>query len=262
MNFCPLYSGSSGNSMYIKSKETCLLIDAGRSVRDIERALLSVGASGKIDGILVTHEHTDHIKSVGAISRKYDVPVYANEYTFGAMEKNVGDIPLKNIRIFNTEQDFFIKDICVYPFSIPHDAADPVGFCLESGGKKISVLTDLGYMPQRLYDIVHKSNVMLIESNHDIKMLQTGPYPQFLKRRILGTRGHLSNDAAADALLKIYDKGVGQVILGHLSEKNNTVRKAVETVMQVLRTNGVSCDLMVAGTTPGAFRLNPEAAAL
>ena len=256
MNFCPLFSGSSGNAAYIQSQQACLLVDAGKSMREIIRALEAIRANGApLDGILVTHEHTDHTRSVGALSRKYDIPVYANAATFAAMEKTVGNIASRNIRLFNTGQDFYIKDIGIYPYSIPHDASDPVGFCFYGGGKKISIMTDLGYVPPQLLDTVERSNVILIEANHDVTMLQNGPYPQALKRRILGRKGHLSNDAAAKALLELYRSGVGRVILGHLSEHNNTVSRAVETVETYLYRNGVDAEVLVAAQRPGAYRV-------
>ena len=260
MYFCPLYSGSSGNAAYLKTAKACLLIDAGKSMRDIERALEAIGARhNRIDGILVTHEHSDHIKSAGSLSRKYSIPIYANEATFSAMEGKIGPVSLKNIRTFCTGQDFFIQDICIHPYAIPHDAAEPVGYCFYNGGSKISMMTDLGHVPDKLLDVVEKSNLLLLESNHDLDMLAKGPYPQYLKTRIAGRKGHLSNLAAAQALLKLKERGLGQVILGHLSETNNTAATAVKTVYSVLGQNGVELELLVSGQRPGAYRILREA---
>jgi phosphoribosyl 1,2-cyclic phosphodiesterase len=256
MIFCPLFSGSSGNASFIASGDTALLLDAGMSARSIVSALEQIGVEpALLKGILVTHEHTDHIKGVGALSRKFDLPVYANAATFGAMESKIGPIAGKNIRIFNTNQDFYIRDIGVYPCEIPHDAAEPVGFCFYAAGKKISVMTDLGYVSAKVFDAAGRSDVLMLEANHDIDMLQKGPYPQHLKKRILGRRGHLSNEVAGKTLAAFCAAGVGQVFLGHLSEKNNTEQLAYQTVTDILHRQGIreEMTIRIAGRSPSAY---------
>ncbi|MGI6168684.1 MAG: MBL fold metallo-hydrolase [Christensenellales bacterium] len=256
MIFCPLFSGSSGNASYIAAGDTALLLDAGMSARMIVSALKQIGADPSgLKGILVTHEHTDHSKGVGTLSRKFDIPVYANAKTFEAMEKKIGPIAGKNIRIFNTNQDFYIRDIGVYPCEIPHDAADPVGFCFYAGGHKVSVMTDLGYVTGKVFDAAARSDVLMLEANHDVEMLQNGPYPGYLKKRILGRRGHLSNELAGKTLAAFCKAGVGRIFLGHLSEKNNTEQLAYQTVASILHQQGIRDELTikVARRTPSAY---------
>ncbi|MGI6174719.1 MAG: MBL fold metallo-hydrolase [Christensenellales bacterium] len=255
MFFCPLFSSSSGNVAYVAAQKAALLLDAGASARAIEQALAQIHAhAGKLNGILITHEHSDHIKGVGTLSRKYDIPVYANEKTLCALEKKCGPFSLKNLRLFDTGCDFFIEDIGIHPYAIPHDAVDPVGYCLYAAGKKVSVMTDAGYVNKAMLDAVERSDVLLIEANHDIGMLKTGPYPAVLKQRIMGRRGHLSNDACAKALISLYQSGLGQVILGHLSDKNNDPRLALKTVEDTLKKSGLDSDdfhIRVTGKQPG-----------
>ena len=237
-SIAPLFSGSSGNSIFIRSKGACVLVDAGVSCTKIRGELQKIDARmDDIDGILVTHEHTDHIRGLNIISKNYDIPIYANAQTWEQILPKLPDIRSKNVREI-TAEDFYIKDICVQPFELSHDAARPFGYALSSLGKKISVLTDLGHVTRRIIDTVGGSSIVLLESNHDVNMLSAGPYPYYLKRRILSGKGHLSNDAAAQAALELAKTGVRGIILGHLSINNNMEELAYETVVSFLQQNG------------------------
>lgn len=248
--FCTLYSGSSGNASFISANGTAILVDAGVSLAAIQRALLSLSYSAaQVSALLITHEHIDHIKSAGVLSRKFDIPVYANARTWAAMEDKIGPLPLKNVRVFNTGQDFYIKDLGVYSFAIPHDAAEPVGYCFYCRGGKVCMMTDLGRVTDKTLSAAENSDVVLIESNHDVGMLKNGRYPAALKKRILGNRGHLSNEAAGEALLKLAGRGVRRAVLGHLSQDNNTEELALDTVRARLKAGGAEVDVTVAGRT-------------
>ncbi len=240
MLFCPLYSGSSGNALFVEAGSVRLLIDAGLPGRRIEAALQQIGVPpDTLNAILVTHEHSDHIKGVGVLSRKYGLPVYANAPCWAAMEPLIGQVAPRNIRVFETGQDFYLKEINVLPFPTPHDSAQPVGYALFHQGRKLCVMTDIGHMQPALLDAAEGSDLLLLEANHDIDMLKNGPYPYALKQRILSPRGHLSNLDAGKTLCRLYTKGVRNVILGHLSAQNNEERIAMATVWQALRQEDV-----------------------
>lgn len=242
--FCPLRSGSSGNSLFVSDGKTNLLFDAGLSGRTVEQALHDMGGDpSALDGILVSHEHTDHIKGVGILSRRWDLPVYATEKTWLAMESKPGiaNIALKNRRVFSAGEGFYIRGIAVTPFSIPHDAADPVGFCVEHGGHKLCIATDLGHVAPGWMRAAEGADLLLLESNHDPDLLRmTQRYTASLKARILGARGHLSNEDCAKALLCLVQTGVRNVILGHLSQETNNPELAFDTVCRLLKAGGVS----------------------
>ena len=239
--FCPLFSGSSGNAVYMGTQRAHILVDAGVSAAAIERALKSVGVLvSELSGILITHEHTDHTQGVFTLCRKYGVPVYANRATFDGMGEKAQQFPAGLARVFETGQEFYVQDIAVRPFAIPHDAAEPVGYALHAKGKKACVMTDLGYVPRHLLDEVDAADVMLLESNHDVQLLEHGKYPAFLKRRILSRKGHLSNDSAGEAALQLAQRGVRRFYLGHLSKENNREDVALQTVCQALQQGGVA----------------------
>ncbi len=224
MYFCPLYSGSSGNVLFCQYGKTRLLVDAGKTGKCIADALQTIGVDPQtIDGILVTHEHSDHILGVGVMARKYHIPVYATRETWLAIGNKCGKIPADLMKETEAGKDFLLGDIGVAPFSIPHDAADPVGYRLWGGKMSISTATDLGHFSENVYRRIVGSDMVLLESNHDPDMLRANPhYNALLKKRILGDHGHLSNEACADALLKLIAGGTAHVILGHLSGENNT----------------------------------------
>lgn len=240
IKFCSLASGSSGNCQYLETDRTRVLIDAGLSGKKVEDLLTAIKVCPTtIDSILVTHEHRDHIKGVGVLSRRYDIPIYANAGTWSGMWGVIGEIKNKNIKIFETNKFFQLRDLDIYPFGIFHDATEPVGYCLYYKNEKISILTDTGCVNNEIKDNIKGSSIYLIESNHDIKMLKEGKYPWFLKERIMSPHGHLSNEDAGDLIADIV-KGKGEkVLLGHLSKENNTPFLAYNTVKRILRGVGI-----------------------
>lgn len=244
MVFCSLYSGSSGNSMFITSDRANILIDAGLPGKKIDEALKSIGEETKnIDGIFITHEHSDHIKGVGVISRKYDIPIYANADTWSAMEGLIGKIKEKNIKVIDKRSVTEIGDLNIKAFNIPHDAVAPMGYTVSDGDKNVSVATDFGTFTREIYDNVKDSEVILLESNHDVNMLKFGPYPYQLKRRILSEIGHLSNEDCGNAIVELIKcKNNRRIILGHLSNTNNQPDLAYATVLDVLVDNGIKVD--------------------
>ncbi len=240
LRFCPLFSGSSGNALYVGCDTTGILVDAGLSGAKIVSEMERFGLSPEsLDGILVTHEHADHISGVGVLSRRYHLPVYANEGTWQAMSDKLGSVSDANIRVFETGVDFNIGALNVTPFPTPHDAAEPVGFTFCSGRDKLAVATDLGAVRESWMRHLEDADVVLLESNHDVDMLRAGRYPYELKRRILGTRGHLSNDEAGKAAVELARHGVRLIILGHLSGENNFPELAYESVCCALRAEGL-----------------------
>lgn len=241
MKFCSLYSGSSGNSIFIASDNAKVLIDAGLAGKKIDDALKHIGEeSSSIDGIFITHEHIDHIKGVGVLSRKYDIPIYANDNTWAVMEKNIGKIKEHNIRIMDRRSSITINDLEIRSFNIPHDAIAPVGYTVSSAGKNASVVTDFGVFTEEIRDNIIDSDIILLESNHDVNMLRMGPYPYKLKLRVLGENGHLSNEDCGSAIVSLLknDKKK-QIVLGHLSGTNNHPDLAYQTVVDVLSANGI-----------------------
>lgn len=242
MIFCSLYSGSSGNSTFVSSDNAKILIDAGLSGKYIEKAIVDIGESPKdIDGIFVTHEHIDHIKGVGIISRKYDIPIYANELTWNSMSRTLGKIKEYNIKIIDNG-NITIKDLNIESFSISHDAACPVGYSISCNGKKACIATDMGYFSEKVKNKISDADVILLESNHDIEMLKFGPYPYSLKRRILSDVGHLSNDACGKAIVDITNNNKKHIVLGHLSKTNNYPELAYKTVTNIIECNGIKLD--------------------
>jgi phosphoribosyl 1,2-cyclic phosphodiesterase len=239
MKFCSLYSGSSGNSIFISSKETRILIDAGLPGKTIEKALQEIGEEPQnIDGIFITHEHSDHVKGVGVLSRKHNIPIYANSKTWVEMTKTIGSIKDHNIKVIETDC-INIKDMDIIRYNIPHDAAAPSGYAVYSEGKKACVATDLGTFTDEVKKNIIDADIILLESNHDTEMLKFGPYPYVLKRRILSDVGHLSNEACGRAITEIVNSKVKRVILGHLSNTNNYPELAYQTVLNILNDNKV-----------------------
>ena len=233
--FCPLFSGSSGNAVFIGSQQARVLVDAGVSATAICQALVEIDVHpDQLDGILVTHEHTDHTRALQTLARKYGIPIYANRATFDALGKKTEAIPAGLARVFETGQEFYIGNLAVRSFSIPHDAADPVGFAVHANGKKACVMTDLGHVPTRLLDQAAQADVMLLESNHDVHLLEQGKYPAYLKRRILSTKGHLSNETAGHTAVRLAQRGVKRFFLGHLSQENNREDVALSAVCGAL----------------------------
>ncbi|MBV7273285.1 MBL fold metallo-hydrolase [Clostridium thailandense] len=242
MIFCSLYSGSSGNSLFVSSDNAKVLVDAGLSGKHIENALLNIGHNTKdIDAIFVTHEHIDHTKGVGVLSRKYDIPIYANAPTWQAMSATIGKIKEHNIKII--ENNYVnIKDIDVLSYKISHDAVAPSGYALQNKNKKVCIATDLGFFSDDVNNSIKDADVILLESNHDVEMLKFGPYPYKLKRRILSDIGHLSNEDCGKAIVNITNDKFKKIILGHLSKTNNYPELAYQTVLNVLNSANVKLD--------------------
>ncbi|MBQ9941878.1 MAG: MBL fold metallo-hydrolase [Christensenellaceae bacterium] len=239
LDISPLFSSSSGNCTYIEAQGTGILIDAGVAGGVAAAALSEIGKSpADVAGILVTHEHVDHIRAVGVLSRKYDIPVYANEGTWLAMEGKIGNIALKNTRIIE-KSEFYIGSLCVQPVPIHHDAADPTGYAVYGAGRKVGVMTDTGHVTAAMLDAMEGADILLLESNHDVDMLKNGRYPYKLKQRILSGKGHLSNDAAAEAAIALAGRGVRGILLAHLSKDNNREELAYGAVRSALQQRGL-----------------------
>jgi len=223
---CMLASGSKGNAIFISNGSTSILVDAGLSGIEIERRLRSTGLNPEdLDAIIVSHEHTDHIQSVGVLSRRFDLPVYINSKTKKAASSQLKNI--NDIRYFECGSAFMLKTLALHPFSISHDAEDPAGFTLKQNGSKIGIATDLGIVTSMVKEHLKDCSLLVIEANHDQTMLANGPYPWPLKQRIKGRTGHLSNDDSKNLLNEIKHNKLEHVILAHLSETNNTHEKAL-----------------------------------
>lgn len=243
IKFCSLSSGSSGNCQYIETENTRILIDAGFSGKRIEALLSSIGVNpSTLDGILVTHEHIDHIMGVGIFSRRYDIPIFANSNTWIGMNPIIKAVKEKNTKIFKTNDNFEIKDITIHPIEVSHDSLEPVGYILYNGNTKISIITDTGYVNDNIKNEIKNSNLYYMESNHDVQMLREGNYPWVLKKRIMSTKGHLSNDAAGVVLGDVL-AGKGEVVLlAHLSQDNNLPELAYKTVRESIMSQGLDVD--------------------
>lgn len=239
LELCTLFSGSSGNCVYVSDGETRLLIDCGVSGKRIESGLESIGVDPEdIHGVLLTHEHSDHIASVGILHRRYGWNIYANSLTWEAAKSVVGKVEESCLHFFCSP--FCIGEIGVSPFSIPHDAADPVGYRFSKGDSCVTVATDIGMITPEIEQKLTGSDVILLEANHDEEMLRMGPYPYPLKRRILSDAGHLSNENAGKLCVRLAKSGTRKVLLGHLSKQNNLPELAYQTVVSVLEEHAVS----------------------
>lgn len=238
LKFCSLYSGSTGNSLLVKNDNTCILVDAGVSGIKIIEALNSINIDiSEIDAILVTHEHSDHIKSIGTLSKKYNIPVFANKETWNAMPTEKKKVPLDCQRTFTIDNKFSIGSLDILPFSIPHDAVNPCGFNIFGSDKKMSIATDVGHITSSIFTNLQNSSFILLESNYDPEVLKCSSYPYRLKRRIAGPNGHLPNKEAGDTISKLIDSGLKSVMLGHLSKENNFPELAHQTVIDELISN-------------------------
>lgn len=233
MRLCSIASGSSGNCIYVGDDHTHLLVDTGISKKRIEEGLHSLGVKGEeLSGILITHEHIDHIQGLGVFSRRYEIPVYATPGTIEGIRsmKSIGRMPEGLMHEVEEDQTFTLGDLKICPFSISHDARQPSGFRMENEQKAVAVATDLGTYDEYTIGHLQNLNAVVLEANHDIHMLEVGPYPYVLKRRVMGEKGHLSNELSGRLLSDILHDGLQQVILGHLSKENNYAELAYETV--------------------------------
>ncbi len=233
MRMMSIASGSSGNCIYIGSDTTHILVDAGTTKKRIEAGLNDLGLTGEdLSAILVTHEHSDHISGLGVMHRKYPVPIFSTKGTLEEVGRcrALGRLSQEVFREIDADQKFMIGDLEILPFSISHDAAQPVGYRINCGGRSVAVVTDLGHYGQYLVDRLQGLDTVLMESNHDVRMLQAGPYPYPLKQRILSDRGHLSNESCGRLLGEILHDHLNHIVLGHLSKENNMEELAYETV--------------------------------
>jgi phosphoribosyl 1,2-cyclic phosphodiesterase len=233
MELCSIASGSSGNCIYAGTESHHILIDAGISKKRIEQGLHGIGLKAEeLEGILITHEHSDHVQGLGVMARKYGIPMYATAGTIDAIRKadKIGKVDWELFRPIEKDSEFQIGDITVHPIRISHDAADPVAYILKNQKQSMGVITDLGKYDDYIIDNLQNLDVLLLEANHDVNMLQVGVYPYPLKRRILGERGHLSNELSGQLLGAVLHDNLKRVILGHLSKENNYPRLAYETV--------------------------------
>lgn len=235
MDLCSIASGSSGNCIYVGSTNTHVLVDAGLSGKRTESGLNSIDRTLKeMDAILITHEHSDHIKGLGVLARKYELPIFATAGTIEAIRQTnqVGTIPEGLFREIQPDEAFCVGDLNVLPFTISHDAAQPVGYRLECENKSVAIATDLGEYSDYTVENLRHLDALLLEANHDVNMLQVGSYPYYLKARILSETGHLSNENAGRLLSRVLHDDLKAVFLGHLSQENNYDKLAYETVCQ------------------------------
>lgn len=240
MKFCSLASGSSGNCQYIETAGAKILVDAGMSGKKIEELLRSIDVDPReLDAVFVTHEHGDHAMGVGVLTRRYDIPVFANEDTWAAMESTVKKVAEHNIKVFDIEKPFQFRDLNIVPVPLFHDAVNANGYVFETERGKISIMTDTGWVSSDMKELIKDSDIYFIESNHDEDMLKNGTYSWPLKQRILSTRGHLSNVHTAKILLELLKSKNEKIVLSHLSADNNTPELAFDTVYEMLTGEGL-----------------------
>ncbi|MGE7623372.1 MBL fold metallo-hydrolase [Viridibacillus sp. NPDC096237] len=245
MQFSVLASGSTGNAIYVENDDHAFIVDAGLTGKKMEQLFAKVNRDiKKLSGIFVTHEHIDHIKGVGVLARKYQIPVYANAKTWAAMDDKVGNIPLEQRFQFDMETVQSFGSLDVESFAVSHDAADPMFYTFHESGRKLVVITDTGYVSDRMKGIIKGADSFVFESNHDVSMLQMGSYPWSTKRRILSDVGHVSNEDAAVAMSEVVEQKQTRIYLSHLSKDNNMKDLARMSVSQTLQ----SCGIM-----PGEF---------
>lgn len=235
-----LASGSTGNAIYVETEEHSFLVDAGLSGKQMEALFQKIDRDmGKLSGILVTHEHSDHIKGVGILARKYKLPVYANEKTWQAMDGLIGKVPVEQKFIFNMEAVKTFGSLDIESFGVSHDAADPMFYVFHQNEKKIVLITDTGYVSDRMKGLIANADAYVFESNHDVQMLRMGRYPWSIKRRILSDVGHVSNEDAAIAMSEVAGDRTKRIYLAHLSQDNNMKDLARMSVSQTLETRGI-----------------------
>ena len=249
LRFCSLNSGSSGNSFLVQSSKATILVDVGVSTKKIEKAFADLELDiNSISAILVTHEHSDHVKGVGTLSKKYNIPVYTNKKTWLAMTNEAEKITEVNRHYIEIGNKFNIEDLEIISFPIPHDAAAPCGYNIINSGKKISIATDIGHVSEDIMPYFENSSFVLLEANYDPEILRYSPYPRHLKYRIDSPTGHLSNASCSKVISHLVDSGLNSVMLGHLSKENNFPELAYQTVFNELNSthNNLNIDISVA----------------
>ncbi|WFA05284.1 MBL fold metallo-hydrolase [Bacillus sp. HSf4] len=254
LQFSVLASGSTGNAFYLETDDHAFLVDAGLSGKAIEGLMSQIDRSlDQLDGIFVTHEHSDHIKGLGVLARKYELPVYANEKTWKAMEGHIGKIDSGQKFVFPMESVKSFGSLDVESFGVSHDAAEPMFYVFHYNGRKLALITDTGYVSDRMKGIIRSANVFIFESNHDVGMLQMGRYPWNIKRRILSDIGHVSNEDAALAMKDVIGDETSRIYLAHLSQDNNMKELARMSVQQTLAAKG-----LLAGEAFDLFDTDPK----
>lgn len=249
LRFSVLASGSTGNAFYIESNKEKLLVDAGLSGKQLDRLFSQVNVNpAELSGILVTHEHSDHIKGLGIIARKYNLPIYANEKTWKAMEKSIGKLTVDQKFHFNMEEVKTFGDIDVESFGVSHDAAEPMFYTFHNQDKKVALVTDLGYVSDRIKKTIAGADAYVFEANHDVGMLRMGRYPWSVKQRILGDSGHVSNEDSGLALSDVIENKTKRIYLAHLSQDNNMKDLARMSVDNILQERGI--DIAILDTDP------------
>jgi phosphoribosyl 1,2-cyclic phosphodiesterase len=240
MHFSVLASGSTGNAFYVETEGSSILVDAGLSGKQMDSLFQQINRDpSKLSAILVTHEHSDHIKGLGILARKYKLPIYANEKTWKAMESSIGQIPLEQKFIFEMESVKSFGSLEVESFGVSHDAAEPMFYVFHHTGKKLVLITDTGYVSDRMKGIISNADTYIFESNHDVQMLRMGRYPWSVKRRILSDVGHVSNEDAAIAMSEVIGDRTKRIYLAHLSLDNNMKDLARMSVTQTLESQGL-----------------------
>lgn len=240
MKFSVLASGSSGNAIYVENEQHSFLVDAGLSGKKMEQLFSEIDRDmKKLSGIFITHEHSDHIKGLGVLARKYGVPIYANEKTWSAMDSLIGNVPVDQRFQFDMEKVKTFGSIDIQSFAVSHDAADPMFYIFHENGRKLVLITDTGYVSDRMKGLIKGADAFVFESNHDVSMLQMGRYPWSVKRRILSDVGHVSNEDAAVAMSEVVDLKNTNIYLSHLSKDNNMKDLARMSVSQTLQSCGI-----------------------
>ncbi|MBQ0059826.1 MAG: MBL fold metallo-hydrolase, partial [Lachnospiraceae bacterium] len=243
MRLYSIASGSSGNCICVSSGNSTILIDAGISGKKIESGMNQLDMTTRdVEAIFVTHEHNDHIRGLGVLARRYGIPIYGSIGTIKAMEKMdaLGKIPEGLMHVVDPDAITTIGDLDIDPFRIHHDAADPLGFKVVNGSKQMAVVTDTGHYDEEMVSHLTGLDVVLLESNHDVRMLETGRYPYYLKKRILGEKGHLSNETAGQMLCRLLHDDMKKIFLGHLSGENNLEALALEAVKAEIAMSDIS----------------------
>ncbi len=236
LRICNLGSGSSGNATFVATREARVLFDAGFSCRQIQLRLASIGEDyTRLDAIVISHEHSDHVQGLDVLSRKTDARVLVSQPT---SERLTWKKAAPRLEIFEAGRGFEIGDLAVETFTVSHDAVDPVGFCVRRGSHKLAIATDLGYMTDSVRYHLADSDFIVLESNHDLEMLKSGPYPWDLKQRVMSRAGHLSNTAAAEFLAQHWDRRARTVVLAHLSTNNNHPALAEMFACQAIDSTG------------------------
>jgi phosphoribosyl 1,2-cyclic phosphodiesterase len=245
IGFCPLASGSKGNCIYIGTKKTKILVDAGISMKNIKEKLLELGTSiEKIDAIMISHEHTDHIAGLRVLASKLGIPIIANTETAKAIVEQFHECP--NFKIFITGETFEFQDLEIHPFTVQHDARDPVAFTIKTEHEKLGICTDLGFATSLVQNHLKNCHILYVEANHKPSMVHASSRPASYKQRVLSRTGHLSNEACGELLAHVAHDAIKQVYLAHLSSECNTPDTALNTVSSILQLHGIALNIAIA----------------